>query len=342
MSDVVKLPEFEKSQTPPLRKPLSVGSLRIPDPVLLAPMAGYTDSCFRRIARTYGAGIVFTEMISAAGLVRRSPKTLALLAFDEREQPLGIQVFGADPYEMAEAARIAQDHGASLIDLNMGCPVEKVCRIGAGASLLRSPDRAARIVAAVRKAVSCPLTVKIRLGWDSSSMTALQIAEIAESCGADAVTLHPRLRSQGFAGPADWSWVARLKAERKIPIVGNGDVASAPRALEVLSRGVCDAVMIGRASRGNPWLFSQIRALLQGEVQAQPSSAERYTVMEEHLEALLNRYAPDLAAQRVRLLFPHYLKGLPGAATFRRALGNFKPGRTRELLDLLRAILEAV
>lgn len=327
---------------PHIGKPLRIGSLRVQDPVLLAPMAGYTDSCFRTIARGHGAGIVFTEMISAAGLVRRTAKTLDLLAFEEREQPLGVQIFGADPIEMTEAARIAEDRGAALIDLNMGCPVQKVCRLGAGASLLRSPDRVARIVGAVRRAVSCPLTVKIRLGWDPSSLTALEIARIAESCGADAVTLHPRFRSQGFSGPADWSWVARLKAERKIPIVGNGDVASAPRALEVLSQGACDGVMIGRASRGNPWLFAQIRALLRGEAPSQPSSAERYAVVEEHLGALFDRYTPDVAAKRARLLFPYYLKGLPGAATFRRALRKFEPGRTRELLDLLGAVLEAI
>lgn len=324
----------------PVRKPISIGSLRIQEPVLLAPMAGYTDSCFRTIARAHGAGIVFTEMISAAGLVRRTPKPLALLAFDQREQPLGVQIFGADPCEMAEAARIAQDHGAALIDLNLGCPVQKVCRIGAGASLLRFPDRVARIVGTVRRVVSCPLTVKIRLGWDPSAMTALEIARIAESCGADAITLHPRFRSQGFAGSADWSWVARLKAERRIPIVGNGDVASAPRALEVLARGTCDAVMIGRASRGNPWLFSQIQALLRGESPEQPLPRERYAVMEEHLGALFERYPPDAAARRVRLLFPHYLRGLPGAAAFRKTLGNFEPGRTRELLHLLRTVLD--
>lgn len=323
-------------------KPLSIGSLNVEDPVLLAPMAGYTDSCFRSIAREHGAGVVFTEMISATGLVRRSTKTLALLEFDEREQPLGVQIFGANPSEMAEAARIAQDAGASLIDVNMGCPTPKVCRIGAGASLLRSPDRVARILDAVRKAVSCALTVKIRLGWDPENITACEIAKIAESCGADAVTVHPRLRSQGFGGHADWIWVAMLKAERKIPIVGNGDVASAPRAFELLAQGTCDAVMIGRAARGDPWIFSGVRALLRGKPPASPSPAERYAVMEKHLRAICARYTPDAAANRVRVLFPHYVKGLPGAAAFRRALRSFDPGRAGELLNLLRAILDAV
>jgi len=323
-------------------KPLSIGSLSVEVPVLLAPMAGYTDSCFRRIAREHGAGVVFTEMISAAGLVRRAAKTLALLEFDEREQPLGVQIFGADPSEMAEGARIAQDAGASLIDINMGCPAQKVCRIGAGASLLRSPERVARILEAVRRAVSCALTVKIRLGWDPENITASEIAKIAEACGADAVTVHPRVRSQGFAGLADWSWVARLKAERKIPIVGNGDVASAPRAFELLAQGACDAVMIGRASRGNPWIFSGIRSLLRGQPPVSPSPAERCAVMEKHLQAICERYAADAAANRVRILFPHYVKGLPGAAAFRRALGNFEPSRTGELLNLLRTILDAV
>jgi len=319
--------------------PLRIGSLCIREPVLLAPMAGYTDTCTRRIARSAGAGLVFTEMISAKGLIRRAPSTLSLIAFHPEEKPIGVQLFGSDPSELAEAARIAQDLGASLIDINMGCPVKKVCRIGAGAALLRVPNQVAEILKAVRKATHCPLTIKIRLGWDERSVTALEISRIAEENGVDAITLHPRTRSQGFSGTADWSWIERLKAERKIPVIGNGDISSPHRAFEALNSGWCDGVMIGRGARGNPWLFSQTLDLLAGNPFLPPTAEERFTVLAQHAEALLFHYGSNRGIYRIRLLVPHYVRGMPGAAAFRSQAALVGTGGARELLGLLRAVL---
>ena len=319
---------------------LRIGSLHIRDPVLLGPMAGYTDTCTRRIARRAGAGLVFTEMISAAGLVRRMPNTLSLMAFHPEENPLGVQLFGSNPSELAEAARIAQELGASLIDINMGCPVQKVCRIGAGAALLRAPDHVAEILKEVRKATLCPLTIKIRLGWDEQTITAVEIARVAEESGVDAVTLHPRTRSQGFSGLADWSWIGRLKAERKIPIIGNGDISSPYRAFEALDQGSCDGVMIGRAARGNPWIFSQALDLLAGKPFRTPTTEERFTLLAEHVESVLSHHGSVQGMNRTRLFVPHYVRGLPGAATFRRRVALVGAGGTREILRLLRTGLQ--
>ncbi len=217
---------------------LKIGPLHIPNPLVLAPMAGFTETCARRIAKRFGAGLVYSEMVSAAGLARRQPGTFDMLVFHPEEQPYGVQIFGADPAEMAEAARIAQDTGASIVDVNMGCPVKRVCRTGAGAELLRQPKRAHEIIRSVRKAITCPLTVKMRLGWDTRDLSVLEISRIAEEQGVDAITLHPRTRAQGYRGKADWSWVARLKEERRVPVIGNGDLVSPQGCMEALGQQV--------------------------------------------------------------------------------------------------------
>jgi len=312
---------------------LTIGSLTLKSPLALAPMAGYTDSSARRIARKFGAGLVMSEMVSAAGIARRIPKTMSLLAFHPEERPLGIQIFGNDPAEMAEAARIIQDQGASLVDLNLGCPVRKVCRNGAGSALLREPEKVASIVQSVRSSIDCPLTVKMRLGWDEKKISAPEIAHIAEECGADAIVLHPRTRAQGYQGAADWTWVARLKQERKVPILGSGDIVTPDGACEVLEQGVCDGVMIGRASRGNPWIFSQTLACLSGRLPDQPSALSRYEVMLEHLANLQSVYGTERGWRKSRYVLPYYTKGLPGSSNLRRRLFAVKDeGTLRTLL----------
>jgi len=313
---------------------LTIGSLNLDNPLVLAPMAGYSDSSARRIARRFGAGLVMSEMVSAAGIVRRAPKTMSLLTFHQEEQPLGIQIFGHDPAEMAEAARIVQDTGASLVDLNLGCPVKKVCRNGAGSALLRQPNKVARLVESVRESIHCPLTVKMRLGWDEKSISAPEIARIAEACGADAIVLHPRTRAQGFRGTADWTWVARLKQERNVPVLGSGDIVTPAAACEVLENGICDGVLIGRASRGNPWIFSQALSLLNGLTPEPPSPLSRYEVILEHLEHLLSVYGRERGWRKSRYMLHYYTKGLPGSSTLRRTLFSVQTERAlRELLD---------
>lgn len=299
---------------------LRIGPLYIPKPLVLAPMAGFTDTCARRLARRFGAGLVYSEMVSAAGLVRRQPRTFAMLAFHPEEQPYGVQIFGSEPAEMAEAARIVQNEGASIVDINLGCPVKRVCRTGAGAALLRDPKRVDRILAAVRKSVACPLTVKMRLGWDARDLSVLEISRIAQENGVDAITLHPRTRAQGFRGKADWSWVARLKAERRIPVIGNGDILSPRNSVEALGSTSCDGIMIGRAARGNPWIFSETLDLLSGRDPSKPSGEMRYRTIRLHMEWLCTQYGKEQGLRRVRFLLFHYGRGLPRAARLRQQL----------------------
>jgi nifR3 family TIM-barrel protein len=299
---------------------LKIGNIPIPSRLVLAPMAGITDTCARRMARRFGAGLVFSEMVSSAGLVRRQPRTLQMLAFHSEEPPYGVQIFGAEPAEMAEAARIAEDAGASMVDVNMGCPVKRVCRTGAGAALLCQPKRVEEVLSAVRRAIQCPLTVKMRLGWDTSDLSVLSIARIAEEQGADAITLHPRTRAQGYQGKADWSWIARLKEERDIPVIGNGDLVSPQECREALQGGSCDGVMVGRAARGNPWIFSRTLDLLSAQESSEPSLESRFQTILLHKEWLCTQYGKEQGLRRIRFLLFQYGRGLPRAARFRQQL----------------------
>ncbi len=303
---------------------LKIGHLPVASPLVLAPMAGITDTCARRIAKRFGAGLVYSEMVSAAGLARRQPRTLEMLAFHPEEQPYGVQIFGSEPAEMAEAARIAEDEGASIVDINMGCPVKRVCRTGAGAALLCQPKRVEEILRAVRKAIGCPLTVKMRLGWDAKAVSVLDISRIAEEQGVDAIILHPRTRAQAYKGKADWSWIARLKEERRIPIIGNGDLVSPQGCREALQSGCCDAVMIGRASRGNPWIFSRTLDLLSGMETPAPSLESRYETVLLHKEWLCTQYGKEHGLRRLRFLLFQYGRGLPRATRFRQQLVSVK------------------
>ncbi len=299
---------------------LKIGPLFIQTPLIMAPMAGYTDTCTRRMAKKSGAGLLFTEMISSAGLVRNHKKTFSFLAFHPEEKPLGVQIFGAKAKEMAEAANIVENEGASFVDLNLGCPARKVCRNGAGSALLLEPDKVKSILESVRNAIQCPLTIKIRLGWDAQHISVSKIAQIAEECGVDAITLHPRTRSQGFQGKADWRWIIRIKQERGIPIIGNGDIVNPQGAYEALAGGLCDGVMIGRAARGNPWIFSQARDLLAGKSLQEPSAQKRYEDIMLYLEWQLTQYGREDGLRRLRFLLLHYIKGMPGAGSFRAQL----------------------
>jgi nifR3 family TIM-barrel protein len=220
------------------------------------------------------------------------------------------------------------------VDINMGCPVKRVCRTGAGAALLREPRRVEEILSAVRKAVTCPVTVKMRLGWDTKDRSVLEISRIAEEQGVDAITLHPRTRAQGYRGKADWSWVGRLKEERTIPVIGNGDLVSPQACTEALEAGICDGIMIGRAARGNPWIFSQTLDLLSGKEPAPPSRETRYETIRLHMDWLCTRYGKEPGLRRLRFLLFHYGRGLPGAARFRRELVALSSGEA--LLRLLR------
>ncbi len=313
---------------------LRIGPLQLAAPLILAPIAGYTDTCARRPALRHGAGLVISEMVSAAGLVRRSRKTFFLLSSHPGESPLGIQIFGAKPEEMSEAARIVDNEtSAALIDINMGCPVKKVCRQGAGSALMKAPSQVAKILEEVRRAVTCPVTVKMRLGWDTQDLSFLEIARIAEECGVDAITLHPRTRVQGFHGSADWSRIAELKQERGIPVIGSGDIGSPQEACEALKKELCDGVMIGRAARGNPWIFSQTLELFSGKAPTPTSPMMRHQEALEHVACNLALYGRERGLKKSRFLLVHYGRGLPGSGWFRKQL--FRIQTTEDLLALL-------
>lgn len=311
---------------------MKIGSLQLNNNIFLAPMAGISDLPYRRLMKRFGAGLVFSEMVSANGLIRDGRATRELLRSHPEERPLAVQLFGDDPAVLAQAASMVEDE-ADLIDLNFGCPVPKVVRSGAGSAVLREPARAAAIVAAVRRASSRPLTVKIRSGWDAQSINFVQIARLAAEEGADAITLHPRTRAQGFAGHADWQHLAELKQAVGVPVIGSGDLFSATDAARMLDSTGCDAVMIGRGGYGNPWLIRDLLARQRGEIPATPSPLERLAVAQDHLQLFLETFGARKALLDLRKHFCWYARGIPGSALFRSRLNT--TATLDELLVLL-------
>jgi tRNA-dihydrouridine synthase B len=300
---------------------MKIGHLVLDNNIILAPMAGITDLPYRRIMKHFGAGLVFTEMVSANGLIRAGKRTRELLHSTPEERPLGIQLFGENPEVLASAAELVQKDG-DLLDLNLGCPVNNVVRSGAGSALLRNPKLVGKVVAAVRQATTLPLTIKLRSGWDNHSINFLEVARIAVEEGVDAVTLHPRTRSQGFSGHSDWRQIRQLKETLPVPIIGSGDLFTAANALAMLEQTGCDAVMIGRGSYGNPWLIRDILALQHGkEKPPAPTSQERLETATLHLELLLESFGAKKTVPDMRRLVCWYSRGLPGATAF-RALAN--------------------
>ena len=310
---------------------LKIGDLELGQGLILAPMAGITDLSFRRIAKSFDVDLVTSEMVSSEGLVRNRARTKMLLQSHAEEKPLAIQLFGSDPKVVAEAARIVADEGADIIDLNMGCPVPKVVRQGAGAALLRDAETVASLVDAVRQAVSIPLTVKTRSGWSQSKINVLEVARLAEGAGADAITIHPRTAKQGFSGSADWPLIAKVKQAVNIPVIGNGDVTRPEDVGKMSKLTQCDGVMIGRGAMGNPWIFRQARKLIKGQPLSSPTPQERLDVVRRHLElyeeSLHDRQS--LAGVRSRLMW--YSKRLRGSARLRASLSD-----CRHLEDMIK------
>ncbi len=298
---------------------LTFGDLKLKNGLIMAPMSGITNLPFRRIVKRMGAGLVTTEMISAMGLVLGKKKTQDYLLSTPDERPLAVQLFGSGPEVLAEAAEIAVEAGADLIDLNMGCPARKVVKTGAGGALLREPRKIKEIVTLVRKHCSVPLTIKIRSGWSPTLNTGEEAALVAADSGVDAVTVHPRFVSQGFSGHADWQVIARIKEQLKIPVIGNGDVFRPALAGKLKDQTGCDGVMIGRAAVGNPWIFRQILALEKGVVALPPSLDERRAIIREHFHLLTLLMGESRAAKKMRGLLLSYTKGLPNSRSFRSA-----------------------
>jgi tRNA-dihydrouridine synthase B len=295
-----------------------IGSLLLDNPLIMAPMAGITNLPFRRIVKEMGCALVTTEMISATGLVRHSKKTEAFLESTPPERPLSVQLFGSDPKTMADAAVIATEMGADIIDINFGCPAKKVLKNGSGAALMRDIHLSHRLLVEVRKAVSIPLTIKIRTGWVSSGEEAFTLAQIAEECGVDAITIHPRTVAQKFGGISDWSLINRIKEKSAIPIIGNGDVTTPHDVLRMLSETGCDGIMIGRSAIGNPWLFQQSLDLLEGRTPSPITLDMRKEVMLKHIDYAVEYWGEYRASLILRGILPKYVKALPQCSRFRK------------------------
>lgn len=298
-------------------KPLRIGGLALAHNVVLAPLAGITNLPFRILCRRAGASLAFTEMVSVNGLVREGAKTLALLKSCPEDRPLGIQLFGDTPHDLAEAARMVEGYG-DLLDINMGCPVRKVVGTGAGSALLREPLKVAAIVRAVRRATPLPLTVKIRSGWHCGDDTFREIGRIAEAEGCDAITLHPRSRSQMFAGSAEWAHLGELKGALSIPVIGSGDLFTPEDCLRMLDETGCDGVMVARGALGAPWIFRQLLELAQQGRFRPVSNAERADTIQEHLRLYLDEYGEAVAGREMKKHIGWYAKGFAGAADIRR------------------------
>lgn len=300
-------------------KKIQLKSLELENRVILAPMAGITNLPYRKIMKSFGAGLVFSEMISANGLIRDGLRTRELLVSDKTEFPLGIQLFGDDPEVLRQAAEMVIDDGA-LLDINMGCPVKKVVRSGAGSALLQQPLQIAKILKTTRKVYPGPLTIKIRSGWDENSINYLEVGAIAEAEGVDAVTLHPRTRSQRFSGKSCWNHIAELKSALNIPVFGSGDIFSAEDGLKMFRQTHCDAIMIGRGGYGNPWLIGQIIDLLEGKPKTLPSTQERLKVMLHHLNLSCEQFGERKTLLEMRKHLCWYVRGISGASHYRVAL----------------------
>jgi nifR3 family TIM-barrel protein len=302
-------------------KPLTIGSLTFQHNVVLAPLAGITNLPFRLICRKAGASLAYTEMISVNGLVREGVKTLALLKSSPLDRPLGIQLFGDRPDDLAEAARMVEGHG-DLLDINMGCPVRKVVGTGAGSALLQEPLKIAAIVRAVRAATTLPLTIKIRSGWHCGDNVFQEVGRIAESEGCDAVTLHPRSRSLMFSGQADWIQLKELKEALSIPVLGSGDLFTPEDCLRMLRETDCDGIMIARGALGTPWIFRQVRELEESGSYRAVNTTERAAIILEHLNLFIEERGEAVAVREIKKHIGWYAKGFAGASEIRRAANS--------------------
>lgn len=318
---------------------MKIGNLTIDGFAVLAPMAGVADRAFRETCVRFGASYVVSEMVSSKGLQFNDRKTGALMTLSGAERPAGIQLFGSEPAVMAEAAKKAMEYTPDVIDINMGCPAPKVSCSGSGSALMKDPPLCGKIVAAVKNAVPVPVTVKMRKGWNSDSVNAVEVARICEAAGADAVTVHGRTREQMYAPSADWDIIRQVKQAVKIPVIGNGDVVSAQAAAQLLEQTGCDAVMVGRGALGNPWIFTQINAYLTDScrIVPPPELSERMLVMMKHIALMCEYKGEHRAMNEARKHVGWYLKGMKNAASFRRRAGTLETWK--QLEELVRDIL---
>lgn len=317
-----------------------IGNVEIPNRVVVAPMAGITNAAFRVTVKEFGAGLVVCEMISDKGIQFRNKKTLEMLYIDEREHPLSVQIFGGDKYSLVEAARFVEENTkADIIDINMGCPVNKVIKAEAGAKWLLDPNKVYEMVAAVSSAVSLPVTVKMRIGWDDQHIFAVENALAAEKAGASAIAMHGRTRVQMYEGSADWSVLKEVKQHLTIPFMGNGDVRTPEDAKRMLEEVGADGVMIGRAALGNPWMIHRTQHYLEtGELIPEPTAREKIETAKVHLQRLVDLKGESIAAREFRQHASYYLKGIPRAAKVKVAINQAEA--QQEIIDLMDQFVE--
>jgi tRNA-dihydrouridine synthase B len=317
---------------------IPIGPVSVSPATVLAPMAGVTDTVFRRFIRDLGGcGLLMTEFTSSHGVsaslgARKPSRTLKYLAFEPQEHPISAQLFGADPAVMADAARVCQDLGFDILDINFGCPVNKVVKCNGGSGLLRDLPLVADLLRAVRKAIAIPVTMKFRTGWNDRELVAVQMAKLAEDCGLQAIALHPRTREQGYGGQADWSRIAEVKAAVKIPVIGNGDIVTPEDAVRMVDDTGCDAVMIGRAASSNPWIFRQIRQYLAAGRYDQPSQRDRYAIMRRYYGMLIERQEKDTVG-KMKQFATYFTHGVRHGAQLRAAI--YQAQEATAILDLV-------
>ena len=320
-----------------------IGNVEIKGKTVLAPMAGICNSAFRKIIKEMGCSLIYAEMVSDKAIFYRNEKTKEMLFMEEIERPIAQQIFGSDKESFVDAAKyIEKEMHPDIIDINMGCPVPKVAvKSQAGAALLKNPEKIREIVSSVVEAVSVPVTVKIRSGWDQNSINAVEVAKICEEAGASAITVHPRTRSQGYSGKADWKVIKKVKENVNIPVIGNGDITDIYKAKQMLDETGCDLIMIGRGVLGNPWLIREINAYLEdGEVLEKPTNIEKVDMCLKHLDYLSKIKPEKLACLEIRNHVSWYLKGIKNANDVK--VNIFKMTKLCDIISLLNKFKEGL
>ncbi len=322
-------------------KPFKIRDIEINPPLVLSPMAGVTDISFRRLLKQRGGvGLSVSEFISVEGLTRNNPKSKRQMRFYENERPFAVQIFGGQPERMRMAAEMAEEVGADILDVNCGCPAPKVVKHGGGSGLLRDLPRLETILKEIKKAITIPLTIKIRAGYSDSTINAIETAKLAETCGVEHIALHGRTKEQGYRGAANWDLVKQIKSVVRVPVSGSGDVTTIQQALERFRETGCDGVLIGRGAMANPWLFWQIEQTIQGREPFQPLLEDKRAVLLEYFE-MLREDMPEMSAiGRMKQLAGQFTRGLQGGALFRTAI--YHSHSVQEILDRICEYFETI